>query len=92
MSAENLPNSKTDSAANGDCRPVPCSPFVVFGEGRDRVAIHRDRITMVHDEVGETLLKLDMGSGNFEPVRRLKMPFAEVMEILANSVLYDSPE
>ena len=25
MSEKNLPNSKTDSAANGDCRPVPCS-------------------------------------------------------------------
>ena len=27
MSEENQSNSKTDSAANGDCRPVPCSPF-----------------------------------------------------------------
>ena len=25
MSEENLSNSKTDFAANGDCRPVPCS-------------------------------------------------------------------
>jgi hypothetical protein len=25
MSEENQSNSKTDSAANGDCRPVPCS-------------------------------------------------------------------
>jgi hypothetical protein len=24
MSEENLSNSKTDFAANGDCRPVPC--------------------------------------------------------------------
>ena len=27
MSEENPPNSKTNSTANGDCRPVPCSPF-----------------------------------------------------------------
>ena len=35
MSAENQSNSKTDSAANGDCRPVSGSPGAVFSEALD---------------------------------------------------------
>lgn len=33
MSAKNQSNSETDSAANGDCRPVTCSHSVFFERG-----------------------------------------------------------
>jgi hypothetical protein len=44
---------------------------------------------MIHDEGDVTLLKLDMGSGNYETIRRIEMPFDEVMGFLANEKLSD---
>jgi len=80
---------KTTTRGESPLSATFCSPFFVCGEGKNRVAIHRDRITMIHDEGDVTLLKLDMGSGNYETIRRIEMPFDEVMGFLANEKLSD---
>lgn len=39
MSEKNPTNSKTDSIAHGDCRPVPCSLFVGGPQDGKRMAV-----------------------------------------------------
>jgi len=46
MSEENQSNSKTDSVAHGDCRPVPCSASSEF-EGMSEADIDAWRLTGV---------------------------------------------
>jgi len=77
--------------APSELASVNGSPFVVFdcdGKG-NRFAVHRDRVTMVHEEREGTLLKLDMGSGNYETSKKLPIAFDEVMRILANVRMSD---
>lgn len=76
--------SETNNGAESGSSPSTCSTFAIFGEGRSRVAIPLSRITMVHDEGETTLLKVDIGSGNYETTRLVDMPFDDVISYLSN--------
>jgi hypothetical protein len=59
MSEENQPNSKTDSIAHGDCRPVPCSPSDVGPWKMEIPGVRATVVVVAWDDRGFCVVPLD---------------------------------
>ena len=84
MSEEKRSNSETNSAANGDCRPVPCSPSDV-GEWVRSVNNPRLQGLVIEEEASR--VRVDFGWG----LRWVPKEVVEVADIGDHDTNRDNP-